>query len=70
MNNGNLANVTTADPSSFKYKSRFFKPLIAADNGIFNDGKIDCVMSTTADTKFKITNTKLYAPIVTLSNTM
>ena len=70
MNNGNLANVTTADPSSFKYKSHFFKPLIAADNGIFNDGKIDWVMSTIADTKFKITNTKLYVPIVTLSNTM
>ena len=28
----------------------------------------DCVMSTIADTIFKITNTKLYVPIVTLSN--
>ena len=28
----------------------------------------DCVMSTIADTKFKITNTKLYVPIVTLSS--
>ena len=28
----------------------------------------DCVMSTIAKTKFKITNTKLYVPIVTLSN--
>ena len=27
----------------------------------------DCVMSTIADTTFKITNTKLYVPIVTLS---
>ena len=28
----------------------------------------DCVMSTIADTTFKITNTKLYIPIVTLSS--
>ena len=28
----------------------------------------DCVMSTIADTKFKITNTNLYIPIVTLSS--
>ena len=28
----------------------------------------DCVMSTIADTKFKITNTKLYVPIVALSS--
>ena len=28
----------------------------------------DCVMSTIADTTFKITNIKLYVPIVTLSN--
>ena len=28
----------------------------------------DCVMSTIADTIFKITNTKLYVPIVTLSS--
>ena len=28
----------------------------------------DCVMSTIADTTFKITNTKLYVPIVTLSS--
>ena len=32
-----------------------------------NWGK-DCVMSTIADTTFKITNKKLYFPIVTLSN--
>ena len=34
MNNGNPADVTTADSSSFKYKPSFFKPL-AADNGVF-----------------------------------
>ena len=34
MNNGNPANVTTDDSSSFKYKSSFFKPLTAADNGV------------------------------------
>ena len=97
MNNGNPANVTTDDSSSFKYKSSFFKPLTAADNGVFKDVKIavplkylsnfwrsleiplinckihlelnwtkDCVMSTIANTTFKITNTKLYIPIVTL----
>ena len=99
MNNGNPANVTTDDSSSFKYKSSFFKPLTAADNGVFKDVKTavplkylsnfwrslemplinckihlelnwskDCVMSTIADTTFKITNTKLYVPIVTLSS--
>ena len=99
MNNGNPANVTTDDSSSFKYKSSFFKPLSAANNGVFKDVKIavplkylsnfwrtlemplinckihlelnwskDCVMSTIADTKFKITNTKLYVPIVALSS--
>ena len=40
MNNGNPANVTTDDLSSFKYKSSFFKPLTAADNGVFKDVKI------------------------------
>ena len=33
MHNGNPANVTTDDSRSFKYKSSFFKPLRAADNG-------------------------------------
>ena len=76
---------------------KFFKPLTAADNGVFKDVKIavplkylsnfwrslempliNCkihlelnwtkVMSTIADTTFKITNTKLYVPIVTLSS--
>ena len=96
MNNGNPANVTTDDSSSFKYKSSFFKPLTAADNGVFKDVKIavplkylsnfwrslemplinckihlelywskDCVMSNVVKaTEFKITNTKLYVPIV------
>ena len=99
MNNGNPANVTTDDSSSFKYKSSFFKPLTAADNGVFKDVKIavplkylsnfwrslemplinckihlelnwskDFVISTIADTTFKITNTKFYVPIVTLSS--
>ena len=90
MNNGNPANVTTADSSSFKYKSSLFKPPIATHNGVFKDVKIavplkylsnfwrcleipwinrkihlelhwtkDCVMSLTAGTTFKITNTNL-----------
>ena len=99
MNNRNPANVTTDDSSSFRYKSIFFKPLTAPDNGVFKDVKIavslnylsnfwrslemplinckihlklnlckDCIMSTIAATIFKITNTKLYVPIVTLSS--
>ena len=40
MNNGNFSNVTTADSSSFKYNSSFFKPLTAADNGVFKDVEI------------------------------
>ena len=40
MNNGNPADVTTADSSSFKYKSSFFKTLQAADNGVFKNVKI------------------------------
>ena len=40
MNNGNPANVTTADSTSFKYKSSFFKPLTAADNGVFENVKV------------------------------
>ena len=34
MNNGNPVNVTTADSSSFKYKSSFFKTLEDDDNGV------------------------------------
>ena len=40
MDNGNTANATTADSSSFEYKASFFKPLRAADNGVFKDVKI------------------------------
>ena len=40
MNNGNPANVTTDDSSSFKYKSSFFKPLTAADTTAFKNVKI------------------------------
>ena len=77
----------------------FFKPLTAADNGVFKNVKIavplkylsnfwsslemslinckihlelnwirDCVRSTIVNTTFKITNTKLYLLIVTLSS--
>ena len=40
INNGNPAKVTTGDSSSFKYKSSLFKPLTAADNGVFKNVKI------------------------------
>ena len=40
MNNGNPVNVTTADSSSFKYKSSFFKTLEDDDNGVFKNVKI------------------------------
>ena len=40
MNNGNPANVTTDDSSSFKYKSSLFKPLTAADNRVFKNVKL------------------------------
>ena len=40
MNNGNPADVTTADSSSFKYKSSFFKTLEDDDNGLFKNVKI------------------------------
>ena len=98
-NAGNHDNVSTANSTSFKFKSRFFKSLEGDDNGVFKDIKIavplkyisnfsrslemplinckihlelnwskDCVMSTIADTTFKITYTKLYGPILTLSS--
>ena len=99
MDNGNPANVNTADSSSFKQKYSFFELLTDADNVVFKNVKIavplkqlsnsgrslemplinckihlelhwtkDCVMPTIADTTFKITSTKLYVPIVTLSS--
>ena len=100
MNNRNPDNVTTANSSSFKYKSILIGESAAVNNNrVFKDVKIavplkclsyfwrslemplinckihlelnldkDCVMSTIADTTFKITNTKLYVPIITLSS--
>ena len=99
-NAGNPDNVSTANSTSFKYKSSFIGESTAVGgNRVFKDVKIavplkylsnfwrslemplinckihlelnwskDCVMSTIADTTFKITNTKLYVPIVTLSS--
>ena len=40
MNNRNPADITTADWSSFKYKTSFFKTLTSADNGVFKNVKI------------------------------
>ena len=40
MNNGKPADVITADWSSFKYKSSFFKTLEDDDNGVFKNVKI------------------------------
>ena len=40
MNYGNPANVNTDNSKSFKYKSSFFKPLTADDNGVFKNVKI------------------------------
>ena len=37
---GSLKDITTDDSTSFKYKSSFFKPLTADDNGVFKDVKI------------------------------
>ena len=37
---GNPDDVSTNNSSSFKYKSRFFKPLDASDNGVFKNVKI------------------------------
>ena len=40
MNHGNPGNVITVNSSSFKYKLSIFKPLAAADNGVFKNKKI------------------------------
>ena len=40
MNNENPANVTTDDSTSSKYKSSFFKPVTADNNGVFKYVKI------------------------------
>ena len=37
---GNPDNVSVYNSSSFRYKSSFFKPLEAPDNGVFKDVKI------------------------------
>ena len=99
-NAGYPGNVSTANSTSFKYKSSFIGESTAVGgNRVFKDVKIavplkylsnfwrslemplinckiyfelnwskDCVMSTIAATTFKITNTKLYVPIATLSS--
>ena len=43
-------------------------PLINCNDYLKLDWTKDCVVSTNADAKFKITKTKLYVPIVTLSS--
>ena len=43
-------------------------PLINCNIHLKLNWNKDCVMSTIADTTLKITNTKLYVPIVTLSS--
>ena len=98
--NGNIADVTTADSSSFKYKSSIFGDLVAdGANGALKNANIvvslkylpnffrsqemplinckihlelnwtkNCIMSSVAGaTTLKITSTKFYVPIVTLS---
>ena len=99
-NAGNPDNVSTANSTSFKYKSSFIGESTAVGgNRVFKDVKIavplkylsnfwrslemplinckihlelnwskDYVISTTDEAAFKITNTKLYVPIVTLSS--
>ena len=55
-----------------KYLSNFWRslemPLINCNYYLKLDWTKDCVVSTNADAKFKITKTKLYVPIVTLSS--
>ena len=68
--NGVFKNVKIAVP--LKYLSNFWRslemPLINCKIHLELNWTKDCVMSTIADTTFKITNTKLYVPIVTLSS--
>ena len=67
---GVLKDVKIAVP--LKYLSNFWRslemPLINCKIHLELNWTKDCVMSTIADTTFKITNTKLYVPIVTLSS--
>ena len=63
-------NIKIAVP--LKYLSNFWRslemPLINCKIHLELNWSKDCVMSTIADTTFKITSTKLYIPIVTLSS--
>ena len=64
-------NVKIAVPL-LKYLSNFWRslemPLINCKTHLQINWTKNCVMSTVANTTFKITNTKLYVPIVTLSS--
>ena len=69
-NNRVFKDVKIAVP--LKYLSNFRRfleiPLINCKIHLELNWTKDCVMSTIADTTFKVTNTKLYVPIVTLSS--
>ena len=67
---GNTINVEIAVP--LKYLSNFWRtleiPLINCEVNLILTWSKDCVISSaTGETKFKITETKLYVPVVTLS---
>ena len=62
---GDPDKVSVDNSSSFTYK---FSQLIHCKFNIELNWSKDSVLSTIANTTFKITNTKLYLPIVTLSN--
>ena len=68
--NGVFKNLKIAAP--LKYLSDFWRslemPLINCKIHLELNWTKDCAMSAIADTTFKITNTKLYVPIVTLSS--
>ena len=70
VNNRVFTNVKIA--VSLKYLSNFWRslemPLINCKIQLELNWNKDCVMSTMIDKTFKITNTKLYFPIVTLSS--
>ena len=68
--NGNTKNVEIIVP--LKYLSNFWRtlemPLINCEVNLILTWSKDCVISSaTGETKFKITETKLYVPVVTLS---
>ena len=93
INNKNPADVTTADSSSFKYKSSILKTInnevlenverpvplkylfnffSSLETPLINCTELNwtknCIMfDISGETAFKITSTKLYVPIVTLS---